>query len=603
MLQSLRNNMRYILLLVAISFIMTIIFSWGMGGWKNKSTKVQSGILAVVNGQKILYQQFELMVDQEMQRIKETQNKESFTDYEIQSIRERVWNQTLQDILMAQEVQRLKIKASSDEIVMHLRNNPPDFIRSHESFQKDGQFDYEKYLQALSDENNAESWIPVENYLRGTLPMQKLGSWMLSTIRVSDGEIREEMALKNNRINVQYAYFNPYTYDVDSTEITDKKILDYYQKHKDDFKAEEQRKIKYVLFDLKPSAEDTVSVWRDAEDLIQQLKEGDDFAKLAEIYSKDTGTASKGGDLGFFGKGDMVGPFEEAAFDAKIGDIIGPVKTVYGLHIIRVNERKRENSETKIRAQHILLKFDASPETYENASDAASYFSEYFQDSKDYTFDELAKRDGFEVSETPFFTKGGLIPGIGLSMVMNRLTFRGEIGYISPPITVENRIIVFQISEIQKEHVKPLDEVRTQIERQVRRDIQRSKALADCQKMWDSVQSSDFNTASEQFSAIIRETGFFTFDSNIPQVGKDVKFAGTAFGLSPGDISKPVETDRGYYILKVIDKLEYAESDFEAQKESIKEELLNKKMNMSYLAWMDQLKEKARIEDFREEYF
>ena len=74
MLQSLRKNMRHIMVIVAVSFILTIVFSWGMGGFKNKRTKVQSGILAIVNGQKIMHQQFELMVDQEMQNLKECQS-------------------------------------------------------------------------------------------------------------------------------------------------------------------------------------------------------------------------------------------------------------------------------------------------------------------------------------------------------------------------------------------------------------------------------------------------------------------------------------------------------------------------------------------------
>ena len=82
MLQALRNNMRHIMVIVAVSFILTIVFSWGMGGFKNRRTKVQSGILATINGQKIMYQTFATLVDHEMKMLKERQNKESLTDYE-----------------------------------------------------------------------------------------------------------------------------------------------------------------------------------------------------------------------------------------------------------------------------------------------------------------------------------------------------------------------------------------------------------------------------------------------------------------------------------------------------------------------------------------
>lgn len=97
---------------------------------------------------------------------------------------------------------------------------------------------------------------------------------------------------------------------------------------------------------------ETGAAKKKAEDLYNKAKAGEDFAKLATENSQDPSSAVNGGDLGFFGKGKMVPEFEKAAFDAKAGDIVGPVKTVYGYHIIKVVEKKGD----QVKASHILIK-------------------------------------------------------------------------------------------------------------------------------------------------------------------------------------------------------------------------------------------------------
>jgi len=76
-----------------------------------------------------------------------------------------------------------------------------------------------------------------------------------------------------------------------------------------------------------------------AKEIMQKISAGDDFAKLAKMYSQCP-SGNAGGDLGYFGKGQMVKPFEEACFKANAGDVVGPVKTQFGWHIIKVTDIK-----------------------------------------------------------------------------------------------------------------------------------------------------------------------------------------------------------------------------------------------------------------------
>ncbi len=91
-------------------------------------------------------------------------------------------------------------------------------------------------------------------------------------------------------------------------------------------------------------------------ELIRQIKDGADFATIAEIHSTEPNSAEKGGDLGWFGRGSKEPLFEEAAFNANVGDIVGPVESQLGYHIIWVRDKRGEDDEEEVQASHILLK-------------------------------------------------------------------------------------------------------------------------------------------------------------------------------------------------------------------------------------------------------
>jgi parvulin-like peptidyl-prolyl isomerase len=121
-------------------------------------------------------------------------------------------------------------------------------------------------------------------------------------------------------------------------------------------KATEQEVDAYVA---KHPELDTKQNRTKAEDVLKRARAGEDFTKLAKEFSSDAGNKDKGGDLGWFGKGAMVPAFEEAAFKLKPGEISDLVETPFGLHIIKLEERKTETKDGKpeeqVHARHILI--------------------------------------------------------------------------------------------------------------------------------------------------------------------------------------------------------------------------------------------------------
>jgi len=133
-------------------------------------------------------------------------------------------------------------------------------------------------------------------------------------------------------------------------EPSDEEIQKYYDQNKEaQFTTPEQRCVRHILFNKDQKEK--------AEEVKQQLENGGDFAKLAKENSQDPGSAEKGGDLGCLGKGETVPEFEKAAFEAEQGEIVGPIQTQFGYHLLEVTDikskqtRSLDDVESQIRSQ------------------------------------------------------------------------------------------------------------------------------------------------------------------------------------------------------------------------------------------------------------
>ena len=129
----------------------------------------------------------------------------------------------------------------------------------------------------------------------------------------------------------------------------------FYEENKPRFRQEDSVHASHILIRTPEQADAAAKAKAkaQADDLLAQIKKGADFAELARKFSQDPGSAPNGGDLGFFSKGQMVQPFEQAAFNLKPGQMSGVVETPFGFHIIRVSETKagRDMAYEEVKAQ------------------------------------------------------------------------------------------------------------------------------------------------------------------------------------------------------------------------------------------------------------
>lgn len=596
-MNKMRESMKTILLILVLAFIATIIFDWGMGGFKSRRPQ---GVIAQVNGQDISYDEFNNMYRQEL-KARRDQTGEEPEGYQLQQIENQVFERLVQQRLLSEVIDDLNLIPTDEEVVNELWNNPPQIIRDTPAFQdSNGVFDMNAYQAALNNPELDQQWNDVIFYMRNTMPYQKLNSLLSSSAVVTDDEARLEFMKTNLKAKVDYVFYNSAKY-ADAAEPTDAEIQAYYNEHKKDFEQNEKRVLDYVLIELKPTAADSQAVYQQAQELMQDALNSKDFAQLAEIYSQDPGSAEKGGDLGFFKRTAMVKPFADAAFGANVGDIVGPVESSYGLHIIKVVDKRRQDGEEEVQASHILLKIETSNSTREALRDEALYISDT---AKEGSLSEVAQAESLQVNTTQPFEIEGFVPGIGMEQQVNRFAFRAKVGESSDVITTTRGYLVVELKEIIPAQVQPLDEVKARITSTLQSEKRLEAAKAAAEAAYAKLTSgASLDDVAGMDSLTVQQTEEFTLGGSIPGVGREPAFAATALSLNVGDFSEPVEGTRGYYILQVIDKTDFDQAAFESQKESIKTQLTVRRRNQVFGEWYAKLKEEANIKDFRNEYF
>jgi peptidyl-prolyl cis-trans isomerase D len=349
---------------------------------------------------------------------------------------------------------------------------------------------------------------------------------------------------------------------------------------------------------LNVAGADTNAVLQKARELAREARSGRNFAELARANSQDFQSAIQGGDLGWGGKGSWVKPFEDAVFRARPGEVVGPVRTQFGYHIIKVLAKDRR--EVKIAA--ISMKVKSSAQTsdliYKQAEDFAYL-------AKEEGFDKAAEFSKYEVRETPEFTKGSVVPGLGFNEAANNFAFMDKVGTISSPTSVSGGVAVMLVSATRDEGIRPFDDVKATL----RGMAIREKKMAKVREMAEAFAktlgpNADLLAAAKASAQVIAQrTGPFKATDAPAGVGRDLKFIGQACALSPGQVSKPFEGARGYYVVKMVTKTPVDTTRYAVERNSLRDQLLQEKRNRVLADWQTALRQKADIVDHRDKFY
>ncbi len=589
-----RQMTKVLFIFIAAAFIGMIVFEWGAD--VNRGTSKTT--VGEVNGKKLTITKYNEMYNQLYQNERQRLNGEP-DDASVERLRNQVWEQFIQTTLFQNEMNEMNIAVTDSEIVYQIMNNPLPQFRQDPSLQTNGVFDINKYRAAM--QNPQIPWAQVENYYRQQIPFEKLRSLVTSSVRVSPSEVLDNYTRQNVKAKVEYIAVLGSRFQK-KLNASEEEMQDYYDAHKDEYKQNEMRNMAFVLFSLQPAKQDTYRVFKDFDEIKTRLAGGEDFNTLALEYSEDPSVKTNKGDLGFFDRKAMAKPFADAAFSAKPGSIVGPIKSKFGYHLIKVEERKKEKGVEKVKASHILLKITIGPSTMGEQEDKARLFAE---DAKDKGWDETAKLDKYKSFTTGFFeNRGNMVPSIGKNAAIANFAFMNEKGTISRVFTLDKSYAVFKVIDIKEAGYKPL----AQVEGLVRNQVKFAKAMEKARVLAESFEPAV--KAGKAFKTIVSEdtskiahydvSNLFAMDENVSAVGRYPEFNATAFTLNKaGDVSGLIHTQYGYFYQKLLEKTPFDSAAFMAQQPAIETRLLAQKQAQVFTDWYNSLKEKADIVDDR----
>lgn len=599
---TLREGNRVILWILLITFVGSLAIGGVLGGADiidiitGRSELIDA--VAMVNGESIKSGDYFNYVNLRYDQVR-SQGAGEITDALRVQIGNEVWNELVTEKLIFQEINKRNIKATDEEVVWHMTENPPNYFRQDSVFQSNGKFDMSKYRQALS--NPAYNWRLYEDDIRMSLPRQKIINLLASTIRVNKEDARQYYKKNKIRYNIKYVTVNNSLFIKDSTiSISQFEIEEFYNANLENYKKEPDRLMSYAWFSKLPSADDSTLIIKEALSLKARAESGIDFAGLARAYS-DGPSASEGGNLGYFRRGVMVKPFEDAVFSAEIGDIIAPVITDFGVHVIYIkNRRTSDKGDEEIEASHILLKMTAGPNTLSNNRSFANLFA---FDAVELGFEAAAEANDAIIQQTdPIKYSDINLRNIGPLSDAVIFAFTSKEGNLSEVFENERGYYVFRLDVINEASVQPLDKVTPSIKIALELKKRNEKALSYAQELYEqalrSNMSLEYITELDSRLSVVSSPPFY-LESNIAGLGKSGKLAGRLSILEPGSIARPILIASRAVIAQLVSRDTFEESAFELEYKEIQRQLLIARQNTIFSDWIEDLRGRAEIIDLR----
>jgi peptidyl-prolyl cis-trans isomerase D len=478
-----------------------------------------------------------------------------------------------------------------------------------------GQEEYENFVQ-----RNDLTVPQFEGLEKDFILVRKLRALVSSSAFVGDTEVRDEFNRRNTKVKFEYAVItqadilkglhptdaelkafyerNKATYNnsipekrqikyvvVDSakigaaTNVTDQDLQAYYDQHRDEYRVPEQVKVSHILIKTPlpaPGAKEDEKAIADArakaDGVLKELKAGGDFAKLAEKYSDDPGSAKSGGDLGWIGRGRTVPEFEKAAFSLGKGQTSDLVKSSYGFHIIRVEDKQEAHLKTLAEVKSEIEEKVKQQKTA-RATEAAA--NALLSQARTDGFDKAVAAKSQAAVTTEFFSRSDHLPGLAATPQCMDAADK------APPdvVLVPQGYVVFQLLAIKPPATPTFEEIRSRVESEFKNERAAFLLQQKTQELSDRAKAAhDLKKAAKDLGATMKSSDLVPPDGQVPDIGS-MTSANAIFSLKPGDISAPITAGGNGVVAQLLEKQIPTDQEFVAKKDEIRQSLLEAKQN------------------------
>lgn len=325
------------------------------------------------------------------------------------------------------------------------------------------------------------------------------------------------------------------------------------------------------------------------QEIRDEIENGADFETMAQLHSQD-GTAQVGGDLGWFGRGRMVAPFETAAFGASVGSVVGPVETSFGYHLIQVTGRADQELRLADFSQSVATDIGTLNQIQERLEDLR-YYVEEGSDFEDETAGHNATLHTMQVEAGQT-----VIPGIGESHALSRFLDGARRGHLSEVIELDDAFIVAEVTDVQRQGYRSFDEVQNEIRPRV--TLQKKREI-QVERMQAAAGGADLDALASTLGTSVQTQSNVSFNSQVVTgLGREPKFVGTVFALDEGETSGVIEGANGTFVVQVTDVQEPAPIS-DSERRSIRQQMENQRQYQVMTEWLSSLREAADVRDNR----
>lgn len=491
MLDLIRSNTQSFGVKLAFGIIILVFVFWGIGSITDTGS---INVVAMVNGQPLTFQQFELAYRNAEEAANRQTPGRKWSDVDRQQLGRQVFQNLVSEELIGQEAARNNFSVSPYELRVYVDGIP--------AFQgANGKFDPQVYKRVLAQQRQTAAQF--EEGLRRQLLHDKMVRFLIGGYWVDSMEPRNRFNYLRQRRIVEYLYLSAKDEKI-SSKPSAEECTAYYDAHKAYFSVEKKSDIEYVAVDplklikaeslsteevekwykthssqfiepkkanvshiLVPLAQDAqpdaVSAAQAIMNEIQKkLAEGKSFAELADKQNGPQ-AAGKGGDLGWIEPGATVPEFEKAVFSAAKGQIVGPVRTQFGLHLIQVNDIKEGRQKSFSEVESDIRKNIASEKGKAEVSNVLDALIEDNILGK--PLEKSAEQHGLKSEKTGLLTQQEMAERLGLKTDAIDTIMSTPAGHpVDTPIEAGDRYLVVRVLTVNPASYKSFSDVRDEVE-------------------------------------------------------------------------------------------------------------------------------------------
>jgi len=495
MLDSLRKRKRSWVIIFLLGIIVFVFVLWGVGSY---TTQPRLENVAKVNGEVISYRELETKYQRAIQTYRDL-FRQSMTREAIESLNLRggLLAELIQNRLLLQEARRLGLEVADEELM--------DSIARFPVFQINGRFSQDLYLRILRSKRITPGRFETDQ--REELTIQRLFDIIRDSVYVTETEVQDRYRIENERVNLYFIRLSAEDF-IQKAKVTEADIKEHYERNKEALREPLRVQVEYLTYPFdhfsskvqvsQKEIEEFYNITREtrfhepkavrlkhffsrapagkslekegekarlkAEGVLHEVLKGKEFAKLIEEHSDDFSEA-RGGDAGFFTRGQLLPPLEKVAFALKKGEVSNVVETSLGFHIVKVEEIREERTKSLEESKEEIIRAIKQDRGRDEAARTAEEDREKAFEGT--TLSAIAKERQLSLKVSRFFTRNEVLQEIGGIEAFYKSAFALSPKQVSPVTEGAKAVYLIKLKERKEPRIPPLATIHSDLEKKL----------------------------------------------------------------------------------------------------------------------------------------